>query len=142
MTRILGILVGIAVLGAAWYGLSPLFIIVSADDVLPAVATFETRAAPVIGTFAHPAEGSAQIVSADGKHYVRYENFKTINGPDLYVYLARTPDAQEFIDLGRVRATEGSVNYEIPPGINPKDYPYALTWCKQFGVLFNSAKLY
>ena len=100
------------------------------------------QAAPVIGTVGHPAEGSAFIVESEGKRYVRYENFKTINGPDLYVYLAKTPDAKEVVSLGLLRATEGNVNYEIPDGVDPKDYPYALVWCKQFGVLFNSAKLY
>jgi hypothetical protein len=128
--------------GIAWYGLSPLFITIKVDDALPEAAVPIAQAAPIIGTVGHPAEGSAAIIEADGKQYLRYENFKTINGPDLYVYLAKTPNAKEFVDLGLLRATEGNVNYEIPSGVDPKDYPYALVWCKQFGVLFNSAKLY
>ena len=31
--------------------------------------------------------------------------------------------------VGRLRATEGNVNYEIPAGVDPREYPYALTWC-------------
>jgi hypothetical protein len=41
-----------------------------------------------------------------------------------------------------VKATEGNINYEIPEGVDPREYPYVLTWCKAFGVLFNSAKVY
>ncbi|MCL9972147.1 MAG: DM13 domain-containing protein [Candidatus Pacebacteria bacterium] len=129
-------------LGIAWYGLSPLFITIKVDDALPATAVLMAQTAPVIGTVGHPAEGSAVIIEADGRQYLRYENFKTLNGPDLYVYLAKTPNAKEYVDLGLLRATEGNVNYEIPDGVDPKEYPYALVWCKQFGVLFNSAKLY
>jgi hypothetical protein len=95
----------------------------------------------VIGTTGHPASGTARLVSNNGKNYVRYENYKTINGPDLHVYLAKGLDAKEFVSLGEIKATEGNFNYEIPPGINVKEYPYVLTWCKQFGVLFNSAKI-
>ncbi len=96
----------------------------------------------VIGTSGHPASGTVRIVEADSKRYIRYENFKTINGPGIYVYLAKDLDAKEFISLGRVRATEGNINYEIPEGVRVSDYPYVLTWCEAFGVLFNSAKLF
>ena len=140
--KLAGGVVLIAVLAVAWYGLSPLLITIKVDDTLPAASTPVMQAAPVLGTVGHPAEGSALVVEAGGKQYLRYENFKTLNGPDLYVYLAKTPDAKEFIDLGRLRATEGNVNYEIPNDVDPRDYPYALTWCKQFGVLFNMAKLF
>jgi len=99
--------------------------------------------APVIGTPLHPASGTARVVEAEsGKHYLRYENFKTINGPDLFVYLAKDLDATEFVNLGELRGTEGNINYEIPAGVNLTEYPYALTWCRQFSVLFNSAKLF
>src|SRR3989344_9303938 len=95
--------------------------------------------APVIGTPLHPASGTARVVEAEsGKHYLRYENFKTINGPDLFVYLAKDLDATEFVNLGELRGTEGNINYEIPAGVNLTEYPYALTWCRQFSVLFNS----
>lgn len=101
----------------------------------------ENSSAAVTGTAGHPASGTVRIVSADGKNYVRYENYKTINGPDLFVYLAKDLDAKEFVNLGVLKATEGNINYEIPEGVNPQDYPYVLTWCKIFGVLFNHAEI-
>ena len=101
----------------------------------------QTVLAEVTGTAGHPASGTVRVIEADGKRYVRYENFKTINGPDLYVYLAKDLDAKEFVDLGKVKATEGNINYEIPTGIDTSEYHYVLTWCKAFGVLFNHADL-
>ncbi len=98
-------------------------------------------AAAVVGTVGHPASGSVRVVEAGGETFIRYENYKTINGPDLFVYLAKDLDAQEFVSLGELRATEGNVNYQVPDDIDVREYPYVLTWCKQFGVLFNHAKL-
>ena len=153
---LLGAVVGVGLLGFAYYAISPLFITVVADEALPGVTTEVTepqpgiepvagnapmvaRRAMVVETAAHPAGGSAFIVEADGKHYLRYEDFKTINGPDLYVYLAKDLDAKEFVNLAHIKATEGNVNYEIPAGVDPAEYRYALVWCKQFSVLFNYA---
>ena len=165
---IIGIVV-LAFAGFAYWAISPLFRNIPADDALPqskseaikltqnaAPASSTTVVTPpadtqqtategspaaVTGTAGHPASGTVRIVSADGKKYVRYENFKTINGPDIYVYLSKDPDAHTFVSLGEVKATEGNINYEIPDGVNPTDYPYVLTWCKTFSVLFNSAKI-
>lgn len=149
--------VGVVVVGGAlwfaYYAISPFFINITADEALPEETQTEStenthaetpapvRAATVVGTAGHPASGTARLVEAGGQTYVRYENFKTLNGPDLYVYLAKDLDAKEFVDLGRVRATEGNVNYEVPAGVDASSYRYVLIWCKAFGVLFNSADL-
>lgn len=146
---IIGIPIGIALLAFAYYTISPFFINIKVDDLNPAInnTSSTTLVQPitpvdVIGTAGHPASGTVRIVESGGKRYIRYENFKTINGPDIYVYLAKDLDAKEFVNLGRVRATEGNINYEVPAGVNMEDYPYVLIWCETFGVLFNSAKLF
>ena len=148
LTKIVVGLAALAVLGFAYYAISPLFRNIHVDEAVPVGVVSPTSApqvdfppANVMGTTGHPASGTARIVQTNGKAYVRYENFKTINGPDIYVYLSKDLAAKEFISLGKVRATEGNINYEIPKDVNIADYPYVLTWCKQFGVLFNSAKL-
>ena len=138
---ILGLVFLVPLLAFAYYALSPLLINIQANDAAPALSQEVMTPAQVIGTAGHPASGTARIIVAEGKGYVRYENFKTLNGPDLYVYLAKDTDAAEFISLGRVRATEGNVNYEIPEGVDVAQYRYVLTWCKAFGVLFNHADL-
>lgn len=141
---VLGAVVLVGVLWFAYYALSPLFINIKVDEALPVTQSpepVEKMAAVVVDTPAHPASGFVRIIEADDKTYVRYENYKTINGPDIYVYLAKDLDAKEYVDLGKVRATEGNINYEVPEGVNVSDYQYVLTWCKQFGVLFNYADL-
>lgn len=78
--------------------------------------------AEVKGTSGNPASGRTRVIIADGKKYLRYENFKTINGSDIFVYPSKDLEAKEYIDLDRVRATEGNINYEIPENIDPRDY--------------------
>ncbi len=96
---------------------------------------------PIIGTTGHPASGSVRVINTEGGAVIRYENFKTINGPDLFVYLAKDLDAKEFVNLGELKATEGNVNYSVPQGVDVNEYPYVMVWCKAFGVLFNHADL-
>lgn len=151
MKKISYIAIGIFALSALWfayYAISPLFRNVKIDEALPQVPSVantqsqqQAVSAPVVGTAGHPASGTVQVVKADEKTYIRYEDLKTINGPDLYVYLAKDLEAKEYVSLGTLRATEGNVNYEIPQRVNPDEYRYVMTWCKQFGVLFNYADI-
>jgi hypothetical protein len=133
---------GIAAAAFAYYAISPLFRNIKVNDATPALNDSNISATGIIvGTTGHPASGMVRIIGAGEKSYLRYEDFKTINGPDIYVYLAKDLAAKDFVNLGRVRATEGDVNYEVPTGVNAGEYRYALVWCKTFGVLFNYADL-
>jgi hypothetical protein len=83
----------------------------------------------------HNAEGIAKEISLeDGRKFIRFENFKVTNGPDLFVYLATDNSASDFIDTGRLMANIGNQNYEIPDGTDLAKY-------KAFSVLFGSAEL-
>src|SRR3989338_6458928 len=144
------VIVGVVLIWFGYYAILPFFINVKVDDALPAEISREekTEIAPeaqtyssVMGTFGHSASGNVRVLESDGKKYIRYENFKTINGPDIYVYLAKDLEAKEFVSLGKLRATEGNVNYEVPEGVDIAEYRYALVWCKQFSVLFNYADI-
>lgn len=90
---------------------------------------------------AHEVDGRALIIDADGRKFLRFENFYTINGPDLRIYLASDLSARDFIELGKIKATKGNVNYELPEGVDLSKYNKVLVWCKPFGVLFSSAVL-
>jgi hypothetical protein len=132
--KLLIILVIVVLLVTGYYLLSPLFITIKADEAIPvshakdtAVSLTpsqetETKFAEIVGTSGHPARGSVRVVKDGSDSYIRYENFKTINGPDIYVYLAKDLDAKDFISLGKVKATEGNVNYKIPNTIKVLDY--------------------
>lgn len=161
----------ILVLAVAYYAISPIFKNTQLDEPAPQVTSLplvtitdaekiDTKdkmvaetipekkiVAPVAltaivsGTPGHPATGTVRIIKSDVGATLRYENFKTINGPDLYVYLSKDLKASSFVNLGRLKATEGNVNYDIPKDVNIDDYSYVLVWCEDFSVLFNSAEI-
>ena len=103
---------------------------------------------PLMGNFVgagdgfHNVEGVAKVlVLADGKSFLRLENLKSTNGPDLYVYLSTDKDASDIVNLGRLKGNIGNQNYEIPEGTDTSKYNTVLIWCKAFSTLFGSAKL-
>jgi peptide methionine sulfoxide reductase msrA/msrB len=96
---------------------------------------------PVIGTPGHQATGTVRVLQTEAGSVVRYEDFSTTNGPDLYVYLSKDKEATDYVDLGPLKATSGNINYAVPEDVSFDEYSYVLVWCKQFGVLFNYALL-
>ena len=90
----------------------------------------------------HKAAGAAKVINlADGRTFLRLENLKATNGPDLYVYLSPGKDASDIVNLGRLKGNIGNQNYEIPSGTDLAKYNTVLIWCKAFSTLFGSAKL-
>ena len=90
----------------------------------------------------HKAEGITKVINlADGRTFLRLENLKTTNGPDLYVYLSVGKDPSDIVNLGRLKGNIGNQNYEIPAGADLSKYDTVLIWCKAFSTLFGSAKL-
>ena len=90
----------------------------------------------------HNAEGVAKIIQlADGTDILRLENFKTTNGPDLYVYLSTDKTNADIVNLGRLKGNIGNQNYLIPVGTDITKYNTALIWCRAFSVIFGSAQL-
>ena len=91
----------------------------------------------------HNAEGLAKVIRLDdASMFLRLENFKATNGPDLYVYLATDNSASDFVNLGRLKGNIGNQNYDIPEGTDFSRYTTVLIWCKAFSVLFGSAELH
>ncbi|HEY8111053.1 MAG TPA: DM13 domain-containing protein [Candidatus Nitrosotenuis sp.] len=138
------------------YTASPLFFTVTIDEEIPMTktVTLETQnGEPVqpitlaIGSFVgvgdgiHNAEGTAKVLSLDEAKFLRFEDFKATNGPDLHVYLATDEKATDYVDLGLLKANIGNQNYQIPEGIDLSKYDTALVWCKQFSVLFGHVNL-
>jgi len=46
-----------------------------------------------------------------------------------------------YVDLGRLRAFKGSQRYDIPAGVDLKNYPSVVIWCARFDVLISPADL-
>jgi hypothetical protein len=87
----------------------------------------------------HFGRGTASIVEiAPGRFHLRLEDFSVRNGPDLYVYLSTSAGdyTDDALELGRLKATDGSFGYELPSGTDPGRFRSAIIWCKQFSHLF------
>jgi hypothetical protein len=97
----------------------------------------------------HETSGTATLALADdGRYYVRFEDFSTENGPDLFVYLSTAPSsadgreyAEDFIDLGSLKGNIGNQNYLVPDGTDLERYKSVVIWCRRFTSAFGSAPL-
>lgn len=111
------------------------------EEERPAEQPALSLVSEVMPTIGHPAMGTVRVIPTDEGQVIRFENFSTINGPELHLYLAKDLDAEEYIDLGPIRGTMGNINYLVSDDIDLNEYRYVMHWCVPFGVLFNYADL-
>jgi len=150
---------GLVVLGAiGWYLFRPelLFVRTRVSESLPAEAAAQTIARTGVvssGQFhsvAHETRGTAAIHElSPGRRVLRLTEFMTSNGPDVRVYLVAATDATDdesvttagFVELGKLKGTDGDQNYEIPADLDLGKYRAVTIWCRRFGVNFATAPL-
>jgi hypothetical protein len=97
----------------------------------------------------HPASGEATITTDGSKTFLRFEELRTDNGPDLFVYLsagvtATSPSGElddDFVDLGKLKGNIGSQNYEVPSGTDLAKYKTVVIWCRRFATAFGASDL-
>ena len=158
--------IGLAVVAAAgWYLFRPelLFVHKRVNEALPAAisAAGEGRSSAgatvsatlLTGRFhsvAHETRGSATVHQLpDGRRVLRLTEFATSNGPDVRVYLVAAPDAADnetvtkagFVEVGKLKGTEGDQNYDVPADLNLNKYRAVTIWCRRFSVNFATAPL-
>ncbi len=127
----------------AWYLASPLFIVTRGDETVPqGFTTVVLRGTFVDGEPGHRASGQVLILT-DGTSFVaRLANVSVTNGPDIHVFLAKGARVTAGdVDLGSVRAMEGSSNYAVSGGVDPRTFAYVVIWCVPFSVQFGYAAL-
>ncbi len=90
---------------------------------------------------AHEVQGKALLIQDQDSQILRFEDFETVNGPNLHIYLSSSLDASDYIDLGEIKATKGNVNYKLADNIDTTKYDKVLVWCVPFKVLFSYAEL-
>jgi hypothetical protein len=158
-------IIGLAVVGGiGWYAFRPelLFVRKSVNEALPVAAAQPAGrgsgeagaiAELVSGRFksvAHETRGSATVYRlVDGNRVLRLTEFATSNGPDVRVYLVAAPDAADnetvkkagFVELGKLKGTDGDQNYEVPADLDLGKYRAVTIWCRRFGVNFGTAPL-
>jgi len=108
------------------------------------------------GTFVsheHNTTGRVRIVELpDGRRILRLEDFSTLNGPDLHVWLTDAPvldgrdgwfvfDDGDYVSLGRLKANNGNQNYPVPAGADLSKLISVSIWCDKFNVSFGAAAL-
>ncbi len=121
----------------------------SSTPAAPTPAPTPALATPRTGEFRgaddfHFGNGTATLIeTAPGAWTVRFESFSVRNGPDLFVYVSPDPAgySDAAIELGPLKATDGSFNMDLPAGVVPTDAASVVIWCKQFAVQFAVAAL-
>lgn len=86
-------------------------------------------------------KGTANIYLNDGKYQLQLKDFSVTNGPDLHVYLSKETQPINFIDLGKLKSTNGNQVYDIPGTPDFSEYKFALVHCQQYDVLFGKSQL-
>lgn len=97
----------------------------------------------------HGAEGVATVYELeDGSRVLRFEEFRSTNGPDLHVILSTHPDPRsrsqvgdDYIDLGELRGNVGNQNYTISADVDLSEYNSVVIYCLPFHVVFSTATL-
>ncbi|MEX2292919.1 MAG: DM13 domain-containing protein [Acidimicrobiales bacterium] len=154
-----------------WFQPQKLYIDDRADEALPTAETSSTIAVVgganssstvdpedavvdlATGSFVsrdHTTTGVVRVVElADGRRFLRLEDLETDNGPDLYVYLAKTAANgseasfdDDFVSLGHLKGNLGNQNYELSPEINVADWASVVIWCDRFNSAFGAADLH
>lgn len=140
------LLIGLLVASPVVYWLaSPLFYDVQVNESPSSPS--EDLARVAVGTFIdadsfHRTSGNATVIRTNnGSQILRLSNFRTTNGPDLFVYLATDTTGKDIVNLGRLKGNIGDQNYPIPSDVDLSRYRYVLIWCRPFAVLFGSAQL-
>ena len=95
----------------------------------------------------HGAEGSATVYALpDGSRVLRFEDFRSKNGPDLHVYLSTEAPTSTFaglgadeVHLGPLKGNVGNQNYEIPAEVDLSQYRSVVIYCVPFRVVFSTA---
>jgi hypothetical protein len=154
------VIVGLAL---AYWLISPLWRVTHISEALPEViavldqngvlsnekgqASSEKSAVVYSGSFTgfdkiHTGSGVVNIIEIGGKQYVRFEeNFQVNNGPDLFVGFGKDGTYVKGSEVGALKGTIGSQNYELPSGFDASAYNEVWVWCRAFSVPFARAVL-
>ncbi|MCY3632375.1 MAG: DM13 domain-containing protein [bacterium] len=119
------------------------------EETMPDMPQVRVEALGEFISRSHPTRGQVEVLGdGTGQRFLRFEDFRTDNGPDLNVYLsAAPPDAPVdqftdlYVDLGDLKGNVGSQNYEVPRDLDLDLYSTVVIWCVRFSVVFGAAEL-
>ena len=130
-------------------GAMPREVVMSEERPMPVAPEIVTLVSGEFISRSHETSGRALVLN-DGseQRFLRFEDFRTDNGPDVNVWLSSAPpdaSARDFlddwVDLGDIKGNVGAQNYEIPPSVDLDRYSTVVIWCVRFSVAFGAAGL-
>ena len=130
-------------------GAMPREVVMSEERPMPVAPQIVTLVSGEFISRSHETSGRVLVLN-DGseQRFLRFEDFRTDNGPDVNVWLSSAPpDApardflDDWVDLGDIKGNVGAQNYEIPPSVDLDRYSTVLIWCVRFSVAFGAAGL-
>ena len=130
-------------------GAMPREVVMSEERPMPVAPQIVTLVSGEFISRSHETSGRALVLN-DGseQRFLRFEDFRTDNGPDVNVWLSSAPpDApardflDDWVDLGDIKGNVGAQNYEIPPSVDLDRYSTVVIWCVRFSVAFGAAGL-
>lgn len=162
MKKIITVLIGIVLVSAGYWLVSPFFIDVEVDESLPSevmkngsgVNGSSGDMIVLQGRFVgfdkiHNGTGTASVykfadTAAQGRRrqVLRFEEgFQVNNGPDLYVGFGKNGQYVKGSEISKLKGNAGSQNYEIPDNIDLSKYDSVWVWCRAFSTPFLKADL-
>lgn len=162
MKKIIIAIVVISVVSAGYWLISPLFINKEVNESVEDIGksgfgvkqngtSVSPLPIPTANTVAegsferqgsHNAEGTVKLLKVGDRYFVRFEDdFKLTNGPDLFIYFGKNDVYDSTAKIAPLKGNIGGQNYEVPAGIDPKNYTEIWVWCRAFGVPFAKADL-
>ncbi len=97
----------------------------------------------------HKGEGTASVYQIGSERVLRFDPFRSTNGPALYVYLSphTAPRSSQQLheggsfEVARLKGNIGSQNYTLPSDIDLAKFKSVVIYCRQFHVVFSTATL-
>lgn len=139
------------VVGLAQAAIQPDVIVPTQDQAMPELTepTIVTSARFTEIDLIHKGEGAVTLYQLpDNNHFLRFEDFRVTNGPNLHVILTRNPQPRtaaevgtDYIDLGQLKGNVGNQNYPIPAQVDLNQYKGVVIYCLPFQVVFSTAAL-
>ena len=168
-SKIILAIVIVCVLALSWWLVSPLFLNQAVDEQVPpssstveqedetktsetdksepATPITEETTADFSGTFVdgeknYQTSGKIKMVTADDALYLRFEDFQTTNGPDLFVYVVEPgKETADGIRLGALKGNQGDQNYVVPKEVDLTKHSRVVIWCRAFDADFGTGDL-
>lgn len=84
----------------------------------------------------HYGSGSVTLTETASERNLRFENVDIAGAPNMFVYLSDRNDGQpgHYVDLGALKATNGSFNYAVPADADLSAVHSVVVWCRAFTV--------